>query len=240
MLEIILIASFLTSLVSLIGIVFLAYKGKLQGFIDNAVCFSIGALLATVFYGMIPEIEEKAIWVGVFVIVSLLIEKFLHWHHCHRYKCDVHPFGWMNLIGDAIHNATDGFTIAVSFLVSPALGWATTLAIIAHEVPQEIGDFFILLKAGFGVRKALLSNFLIALTALIGALVGYYLAGWEVLIPYMLAFAAGNLLYIAMVDLMPNLRDVTEIESEIVRLMLLTTGFAVVTIAISFARSIIG
>lgn len=236
MLGTILLATFITSLISLVGVVFLSYKGSIQNFINRAVCFSIGALLATVFYGMLPE--SKIPWVGVFIILSLIIEKSLHWHHCHKFKCDIHPFGWMNIIGDGIHNMTDGFSIAISFLASPILGWTTTLAIIAHEVPQEIGDFFILLKAGFSVKKALFFNFISALTALLGALVGYWLASFRDIIPYLLAFAAGNLLYIAMVDLMPSLRDVRDTKTEILNLGLLAIGFLVVLICIHMAKSI--
>ena len=239
MLGIILLASFITSLVSLIGIAFLAYSGDIQSLIDHAVSFSIGALLATVFYGMMAEVGDKAVWVGIFVLVSLVIEKALHWHHCHKYNCDIHPFGWMNLIGDAIHNATDGFAIATGFLVSPGLGWATTFAIIAHEVPQEIGDFFVLLKAGFSIKKALSFNFFVALTALIGAVFGFYLASVKWILPYMISFAAGNLLYIAMVDLMPDIREVKELKKEEVDFTLLIIGFVVVCVAIGFARGLI-
>ncbi|MBD3249438.1 hypothetical protein GF336_05315 [Candidatus Woesearchaeota archaeon] len=142
-----------------------------------------------------------------------MIEKFLHWHHCHKGKCDIHTFTYMNLIGDGVHNFIDGLIIAASFSVDISFGVITTIAVIAHEIPQEIGDFGVLVYGGFGRLKALAFNFLSAVTAIIGAVIGYLISGSvEGFVPFLLPFAAGGFIYIAASDLVPELHKESDNE----------------------------
>ena len=233
-LAVILLATFAVSLASLVGIFFISLKGtkKLQKTIDRAVSFAIGALLSTVFCGMLHHLVEegfgyKLVIVGI--LLSLLIEKIIHWRHHHGLPSKEKPFGYINLIGDALHNFVDGFVIASSFLVSSSLGFITTLSIIFHEIPQEIGDFFVLLKANFTIKKALLFNFLVALTAILGSLFGYFVGvGIKGILPYMIAIGAGNLLYIAMTDLMPEIIEEDSKREFAIKTILMIIGLLIV------------
>ncbi|NYZ78247.1 ZIP family metal transporter, partial [Candidatus Micrarchaeota archaeon] len=181
-------AAFIVSLISFIGVLLLwlnekAFNRLLLFFIS----FAIGAMLGAVFLDLLPEAVETAgaetafIYALAGIVVFYVVEKFLHWHHHHEGQHaeegthkHVHPVGYLNLIGDSIHNFIDGALIAASFLVSVPLGIISTVAVIAHEVPQELGDFGILLYSGFEKNKALLFNFLTALTAVAGALITYF------------------------------------------------------------------
>ena len=141
----------------------------------------------------------------------------------------------MVLIADALHNALDGFIIVGAYLVSPAVGIATTVAVILHEIPQEIGDFGLLLHAGYSRARALMWNFFSALTAFLGAGVGLYLSGAiEGVVPYMVAFAAGNLLYIAGSDLIPELRKTTDTTRSVIQLGLLVMGVGLMAFLMQF------
>jgi len=139
-------------------------------------------------------------------VLFLLVEKVLHWRHCHKGDCGIHTFGPINLIGDSIHNFIDGLIIAATFLVDINLGIATTIAIAFHEIPQEIGDFAILLHSGMTKMKALLLNFASALMAVLGGIIGYFFfTNLEFILPYVIGIAAGGFIYIAGVDLFPIL-----------------------------------
>lgn len=213
----ILTASLLISLVSLIGVFTLSLKKEQT---DKILVFLIavaaGTLMGGVFYHLLPEAMEElsaetvlqtTLWSFVFF---LLIEKVLHWRHCHDEDCSVHSFGYMNLIGDGVHNFIDGLVIAGAFITSVPLGWATTIAIASHEIPQEIGDFGVLLHAGFSRKKALFFNFISALWGMAGAIIGYILSEQsESLAAYLLPLAAGGFLYIASSDLIPEIRKHT-------------------------------
>ncbi|MFQ5837078.1 MAG: ZIP family metal transporter, partial [Candidatus Bathyarchaeia archaeon] len=164
------------------------------------------------------------ILVGIFVF--FLLEKSL-WKHCHEKECPVHPFAYLNLFGDGLHNFIDGLIIAASFLVSIPLGTAATMAVISHEVPQEIGDFGILVYGGLSKNKALFYNFLTAITALVGATFMYVLYVFSPFIPnmaYLLAFAAGSFIYIATTDLIPELRKERNLTISIAQIILLLAG----------------
>ena len=140
-------------------------------------------------------------------ILFFLIEKILHWRHCHEEHCQIHSFAYINLFGDSVHNFIDGLIIAASFVASIPLGITTTLAVALHELPQEIGDFGVLVYAGFKRSKALLMNFLTAITAVLGGLIGFYLSSYaESFMMFLLPFAAGGFLYISASDLVPELR----------------------------------
>ena len=200
------------SIVSLIGILFVGMKESFVGRVLMAlVGFSSGSLIGAAFIDLLPEALEKTgqaifYYVIVGIVFFFAMEKFLYWRHCHDEKCPIHIFAYLNLMGDGIHNFIDGTIIAASFLASYPLGYAATLAVIFHEIPQELGDFGVLLYGGFGKRKALTYNFMSALAAVAGSLVTYYLASsiygveW-----FLIPFAAGGFIYIAATDLMPEL-----------------------------------
>ena len=164
---------------------------------------------------------------GIFFF--FVMEKFLYWRHCHDGKCPVHIFAYLNLIGDGIHNLTDGM-VAASFLVSYSLGFATTLAVIFHEIPQEIGDFSVLMYGGFGKKRALTYNFMSALTAVAGALIAYYLASYiQSVEQFLVPFAAGGFIYIAATDLMPELHKRTQAKESLIQLATILTGIGLMS-----------
>src|SRR3989338_3600079 len=175
----------IVSLVSFVGVLTLSIKTeKLKKILLYLVSFSAGALFGDAFIHLLPEIVEEAgfglnisIYVMVGIGVSFVIEKFIHWRHCHlpNTKGHVHPFAMMNLFGDGIHNFIDGLIIGASYLASIPVGIATTLAVIFHELPQEIGDFGVLLHGGFSKARTLFFNFVTALTAVLGAAVSFIL-----------------------------------------------------------------
>ena len=228
----------LVSLLSLVGAcVFLCWnKGVKKGLL-YFVSFSAGALLGDVFIHIIPEIaeDENFLEQGLLIllagiVLSFVIEKVIHWQHCHDLDCEDHiqPVGKMNLIGDALHNFIDGMLIAGSFLVSIPLGIATTVAVALHEIPQEIGDFAILLYSGFSKKKAMLFNILSALAAVLGALI-ILVTSKEMpqLTSYVLAFTAGNFVYIASTDLIPELHKESRLPQASLQLLCLVGGIVV-------------
>lgn len=209
---------FVVSLISLIGVFSLSVKKeRLEHILLYLVSFSVGALFGEVFLHILPEISEEANYSTRFglyflfgIILFFIIEKIIHWRHCHRADhCDVHEIkvvGYTNLIGDVFHNFLDGMIIASGFMVSTPLGIATSLAVIIHEIPQEIGDFGVLIYSGFTRGKALLFNLASASIAIIGAIVALFLAGnIEGLSSIILSIAGGGFIYIAGSDLIPEL-----------------------------------
>ncbi len=209
----ILIATIADGLVSLVGAFSLFLKEKiLKKIIFALVAFSAGALLSGAFFHLLPEALERieATLAFGFVLIGFilffLIEKILRWHHCHKNeKCKTHPFTYLILVGDGVHNFLDGLIIAASFIIGIPFGIITTLMILAHELPQELGDFGILVYGGFSRIKALLFNFLSQLTAVAGGIIGYFISkSVESFVPYVLPFAAGGFFYIAASDLIPE------------------------------------
>lgn len=210
------ISVFVVSLISLIGVFTLAIKEeKLKKFLLVLVSFSAGALLGGSFLHLLPEASEEidfervALYTLIGLILFFVLEKFIRWRHCHILTSNYHPhpLGYMNLIGDAVHNFIDGTIIMATYLVSLPLGAATTLAVILHEVPQEIGDFGILLHAGFTKKRALLFNFLSALFAFLGCLTTFTLNQFvDHLSSFLIPLAAGGFIYIAGADLIPELQ----------------------------------
>lgn len=239
----ILIATFLISSGALIGIFSLAArKDLLEKILLSLVGLSAGTLMGGAFLHLIPEAAEKLELSTVFLIVLFafvvfyFIEKIFHWRHCHKGNCNIHSFGYINLVGDSVHNFIDGLIIAATFLVDVKLGIATTLAIACHEIPQEIGDFGVLLYAGFEKMKALTLNFLVALTVVVGGIVGYFLSfNIENFIIYLLPFAAGGFLYVSTSDLIPEIRKETNIKKS-----LISFGFFLVGIVIMYLAKLIG
>lgn len=217
----ILASSVVISLGSLVGIFTLSMKeSALNKIILKMVALSSGALLGGAFIHLIPEGIEKTDGSKFFttVLVSILsylvIEKVLHWRHCHKHgNCSVHSFGYMNLLGDSVHNFIDGLIIASSFIVSIPLGITTTMAIALHEIPQEIGDFGVLLYAGIEKKRALFLNFMVALTVVAGAICGWFLISKiEAITGFLLPVAAGGFIYIALSDMVPELRKEPDIK----------------------------
>jgi zinc and cadmium transporter len=209
----ILISTFLISAGALAGILTLALQAeKLNKILLMLVSLSAGALMGGAFIHLLPEasqeLDSSALYGMVLFsfIAFFFVEKLFHWRHCHKGQCQVHTFGYMNLCGDAVHNFIDGLILAAAFITDIHLGIVTTLAIALHEIPQEIGDFGVLLYAGFEKRKAMIANFSVALTVVLGGIVGFFLSSLDSFVAYLLPFAAGGFIYIAASDLMPEIR----------------------------------
>ncbi|MFH1440401.1 MAG: ZIP family metal transporter [Candidatus Woesearchaeota archaeon] len=219
----ILASTFIISIIAFIGIITLILKDKaLNKVIYFLVALSAGALMGGAFFHLMPEALELAeeitkdagghslnvfIFLMIGFVLFFLIEKVLHWRHCHKGHCEIHTFAYMNLVGDAVHNFIDGLIIAASFIVDIHLGIITSFAIALHEIPQEIGDFGVLIHGGFSKTKALFMNFLTALTAILGGIAGFFLSGYlDNSMMFLLPFAAGGFIYIAASDLIPEIR----------------------------------
>lgn len=200
--------------VGLAGIFLFLGEEKLERATDRLIPYAIGTLLAAAFGGMIPEAQEglgaekalPVVMAGIFLFYML--EKFALWRHCHEKHCEQHHYAApLILIGDSLHNFVDGVAIAVSFLTSAPLGIMTSVAIISHEVPQEVGDFAILLHGGYSRKKALIFNGLSSLVAFCGALLTFiFIGAAQFLVPYLMALSASSFIYIALADLVPGRR----------------------------------
>ena len=208
----------IVSLVSLVGLASFSIKQKrLEKILLYLVSFAVGALFGDVFIHLLPEAfkESNASLIGIYVLTGILfsfiMEKFIHWRHCHTplSKQHHHHFAIMNLFGDAMHNFIDGLIIAGAYFVSIPVGIATTTAVLFHEIPHETGNFAVLIYGGFTKLKALFYNFLTALTAVLGALAGVLLSSSTSSFAFLVPFAAGNLIYIAGSDLVPELHKST-------------------------------
>ncbi|MEM3127041.1 MAG: ZIP family metal transporter [Candidatus Woesearchaeota archaeon] len=241
----ILIATVVVSLISFVGAVVLFFHRKYsKTTIFYLVSFSTGALLAAAFLDLLPEAAEHGgenafIFVLGSIIIFFLLEKYVYWYHCHYMGvCKVHDvkaFKYINLVGDSLHNFIDGTIIAASFLVSTNLGIVSSIAIILHEIPQELGDFAILLHGGFTKAKALFFNFLSGLTAIIGASLVYFAEqATKLAEPVLLAIAAGSFIYLAVADLLPELHKETRFEKSSIQFALLLIGILVMWAVGSF------
>ena len=226
------------SVLSLWGILTLMLRGELKaGILSYLVSFSVGGLFGGALFHLIPEASAAngftlhvSTWILTGILASFVVEQCFRWRHCHIPSSDEHPhsFAYMNLFGDAVHNFIDGLAIGASYLISASTGLATTLAICFHELPQEIGDFGVLLYAGFERRTALLYNFLTSLTAFLGVVFALSLGTRvEGLASFLIPFAAGNFIYIAGSDLIPELHAEEELGKTITQLatMMLGAGF---------------
>lgn len=232
----IILATIINGFVGLIGIFSLWLKQKLfNKLLMVLVAFSAGALLSGAFFHLLPEALENLSTMKVFAylmigfIIFFIVERFLHWHHCHEHrgKCEVHPVSYLILLGDGLHNLIDGIIIGVSFLVSVPFGVITTLLIIGHEIPQELGNFAVLVYGGFSKAKALLFSFLSQLTCVIGGVAAYFFSkSVEGIISFVLPFAAGGFIYIAASDLIPELHKEPKLKKS-----LLSFGFFIIGVA---------
>jgi len=229
------LATFIVSLISFVGVVTLALKDKiLNKILLILIGLSAGALMGGAFLHLLPEAVEKSTGLDVYLFVLIgfilffLIEKVLHWRHCHKGECDVHTFQYMNLVGDSIHNFIDGLIMAASFVVAIPLGITTTIAIATHEIPQEIGDFGVLLYGGFSKKRAIMLNFVVALTAVLGGIVGYFVSkSIENIVVFILPFAAGGFIYIAATDLVPEIRKELDMKKYMATLFVFICGILI-------------
>lgn len=233
----------IVSLISLIGVfTFFVSAEKIKKVLIYLVSFAAGTLLGDAFIHLIPEafLEiENTVLLSLSILAGILaffvMEKFLHWRHCHEVACEdhPHPFSYILLVGDVLHNFIDGLIIAASYLVSIPVGIATTLAVIFHEIPQEIGDFGSLIYAGFKKTKALLFNFLTALTAFLGAILVLALNIDGGLITKLLVpFAAGGFIYIASSDLIPELHKSPQASKSVIQLITFVLGITMMFLLI--------
>ncbi|MGZ8955579.1 MAG: ZIP family metal transporter [Methylovulum sp.] len=218
--------------------------------LPHGISFAIGALLAVAFWGLIPEAfaavkpEQFQALSGTIlagVLFFFVLEKLLIWRHCHYGECEVHSdesehvhnhshgiaksAGLLIILGDSIHNFVDGVLIAAAFLTDVKLGIATSLAVAAHEIPQEVGDFAILLHSGYSKKKALFYNVLASLTTVLGGVLAY--SGLEDLhgrLPYFLVLAASSFIYIAVADLIPSLHKKTDMKASLEQIALIALG----------------
>ncbi|MBU0929986.1 MAG: ZIP family metal transporter [Nanoarchaeota archaeon] len=227
------ISVILISLISLIGIFTIPFKDKsIKKFLLYSVSFAAGALLGDAFFHLLEKDNlsiNYAVYVISGIIVFFILEKLIRWRHCHvlTSKDHPHPLSIMILIGDSLHNFIDGLIIGASFLLDVKVGIATTIAIIFHEIPQEIGDFSVLLYSGFSKAKALLFNFLTALTAMIGAILVLIINSYINIELFLIPFAAGSFIYIAASDLIPELHKELEFKKSVIQLVFFILGVAI-------------
>jgi len=226
----ILLATILDGLIAGIGVVSLGMKEEtLKKVVFTLVSLSAGTLLAGSLFHMVSESLGRMERDMVFLVLLLgfsvffILERVLHWHHCHEGKCDVHSFTYLILLGDGIHNFIDGLVIAASFLVGIPFGILTTILILGHEIPQEIGDFGSLVYGGFTRGRALLFNLASQLTCVAGGLIGYFTLG-NLNYSFLLPFAAGGFLYISASDLIPELHKETSLKKSMVSFFFFLLG----------------
>lgn len=233
-----LISVFVISLMSFVGVITLALKSKdLQKILLFLVSLSAGALFGGVFFHLLPEAieltgftKELAIYVLIGLLSFFVLEKFICWRHCHvpTSQDHPHPIAFMNLIGDGFHNFMDGMIIASSYLVSIPLGISTTVAVVLHEIPQEIGDYGVLVHGGFRRLHALILNFCSALLAVVGAVVILCLnVKIHQITVFLVPFTAGGFLYIAGSDLIPELKKDPKPLTSLYQLLFICLGLLI-------------
>jgi zinc and cadmium transporter len=211
--------------------------------VNSLVSYAIGALLGAVFLEILPEAIKLttnvaavsgAVLAGILLFFTL--EKLLLWRHCHHDHCEAHEAhgnnahgrsGIMIMVGDTFHNFVDGIIIAAAFLTDVNLGIVTALAIIAHEIPQEVGDFMILLHSGYSKAQALLFNLVSSLATLVGGVLAYYaLQSMQSIVPFLLALAAASMIYVAVADLIPGLHQRARLRDTLEQVVLIALGIS--------------
>ena len=219
-----------------------------QRLLPHLVSFAIGALLGAAFLALLPHamtMGQDLHALGLTILLGILaffsLEKMVLWRHCHAHDCEAHGHheapstspnttpGILILLGDGLHNMVDGVLIASAFLTDFHLGVVTSLAVAAHEIPQEVGDFAVLLHSGFSRSRALLFNIIASLMTIVGAVVAYYsFEGAQYLLPYVLAIAASSFIYVAVADLIPGLHKRTHFSATVQQLSLILLGVGVI------------
>ncbi len=240
----ILLMTIIDGLLGLIGIFsFFISKNYLNKIILVLVSFAAGALLGGAFFHLIPEAIQKLSWVITIILtmagfcIFFLMEKLLHWHYCKSGHCEnhEHPYVYLLLTGSAIHNFIDGLLIASSFIISIPLGIITSILIIVHEIPHEIGNFGVLVHGGMKRGKAILADFLIQLTAIIGGVTGYYFLNLNQYVTILLPLAAGGFLYLVFFDLIPEIFEEKGKRKTIINIIFIILGLLLLLSAKYFA-----
>ena len=230
----------LVSLFSLVGILLLLLREKILNYVVILlVSFSSGSLFGNAFIHLLPETVARngfTVWVSIYTLSGIagcfVVEKFVHWRHVHSPAHEeIEAFAYMNLLGDAVHNLLDGVVIVSAYALDISVGVATTIAILFHEIPQEMGDFGVLVHGGLSRKKALFFNFVTALTALIGALLTMVLINFsQQLTVFLIPFSAGTFIYIAGSDLIPQLHKENEIRDSLLQLVFFSLGISVMLV----------
>lgn len=231
-------STFAISSIAFVGALTLFLREKLlDKILLVLVAFSAGALIGGAFFHLIPEViievgvnEVSLLNVFLYLLlgfcVFFILEQIISWHHHHATTHpQIMPFSYMILVGDGIHNFIDGLVMGASFLVSFPIGIVTALAIASHEIPQEIGDFGVLVYGGFERFKALILNYASAITVIFGGITSYLLSAWigEAIV-FLLPFASGNFIYIASSDLIPEIKYKESLKKTLVRFLVFLTG----------------
>lgn len=249
----IIIVSLLGGILSVTAAALFALNARAQ-YLGGLVSYAIGALLGAVFLDILPEAFKLApslVAVSGTVLLGILLfftlEKVLIWRHCHHEHCEAHEpheqvghdhgrSGMMVIVGDAFHNFIDGIIIAAAFLVDIHLGIVTSLAIIVHEIPQEVGDFAVLLNSGYSKLRTFQLNLISSFATLVGGVLGYVaLQDMQSLVPYLLALAAASMIYIAVADLIPGLHKRTQMRDTVQQVVLILLGVGTVALFGSMA-----
>jgi len=218
-------------------------------YLGGLVSYAIGALLGAVFLDILPEaigMAPSVVTVSATVLLGILVfftlEKVLIWRHCHHTNCEAHEpdehaghdhgrSGMMVIVGDTFHNFVDGIIIAAAFLADVHLGIVTALAIIAHEIPQEVGDFAVLLHSGYSKSRAFQMNLIFSFATLLGGILGYFaLQDAQSLVPYLLALASASMIYVAVADLIPGLHKRTQLRDTVQQVVLICSGVATIAL----------
>jgi zinc and cadmium transporter len=224
----------LMSAIAVVGSVTLLLKeATLNRVVTPLVAFAAGSLLGGAFFHMLPAALEQApadptvfLWILVGFALFFALEQFLHWHHCHRASSDCRkPLTYLILLGDGLHNFLGGLGVAGVFMIDTRLGITAWLAAAAHEVPQELGDFGVLIHGGWNRRRALLLNLLSGLTFLLGGMVAYA-ASARIDVGFLVPFAAGNFIYIGASDLVPEVNKHRDITSNAIHFSAFVAGIA--------------
>jgi len=226
--------------------------------LPHGISFATGALLAVAFWGLIPhafaevaksDMQDLSATIMFGLLGFFVLEKLLLWRHCHSGSCEAHvqndhghahqSAGTLIILGDGIHNFVDGILIAAAFLTDVRLGIVTSLAVAAHEIPQEVGDFAILLQSGYSTAKALLFNMLSSFTTIIGGVMSYYwLEHLQEKLPFFLALAASSFIYIAVADLIPTLHKKNDLKTSLQQIGLIAGGVILICTLHGFAHDI--
>lgn len=224
--------------------------GLLSRWLAPMVSYAAGVLLAAAFLHLLPEAFSQADSIeGLFAVTLagllgfFLLEKAALWRHSHAHHGEgdhshSSPTGMLIVVGDGFHNFVDGILIAAAFMTDTALGVATTLAIIAHEIPQEVGDFMVLLNAGYSRKKALLLNFGSSLMSIAGGVLGYFaLDDAREATPYVLVLAAASFIYIAVADLIPEMHRRSDVRSSVLQIVFIAAGIGTILLSHLFLHS---
>jgi zinc and cadmium transporter len=241
----IIVASLAGGVLSVVAAAAFAYNAR-AAHVPVLISFAVGALLGAVFlnilphaFGMADSIEHIAATILIGILLFFVLEKLVLWRHCHEDQCEAHEAqpaqhdrgrsGMIIMIGDTFHNFVDGILIAAAFLADVQLGLVTAIAIIAHEVPQEVGDFLVLLHSGYSKRYAFVLNVLSSLAMLVGGVLAYFaLQTMQQWIPSLLALAAASMIYVAVADLIPGLHRRPEIHAALQQVALISAGIATI------------